>query len=137
MGTLNFMRCCFPYLKEQKGAVINMGSIAGVAGSALFLAYAPAKEAIRAASRVAAREWGQFGINVNVICPVAVTDAFAEAMENPEVRQRVEARTVLGYAGLPDKDVAPVAVFLASEDARYMTGHTFMVDGGSSIDAGR
>ena len=43
----------------------------------------------------------------------------------------------LGYAGSPDEDIAPVVLFLASEESRYMTGHTFMVDGGSMIDAGR
>jgi len=135
-ATVHFMRACFPHLKANKGKVINFGSGAGVAGYSPYFAYASAKEAIRAASRVAAREWAKYKINVNVVCPVSATEALASAEDNPGVAA-FTARIPLGYAGSPDDDIAPVVLFLASEESRYITGHTFMVDGGSMIDAGR
>jgi 3-oxoacyl-[acyl-carrier protein] reductase len=135
-ATVHFMRACFPHLRATRGKVINFASGAGVGGFSPYFAYASAKEAIRAASRVAAREWAKYRINVNVVCPIAATDALAEAGEDPEVAEFV-SRIPLGYAGSPDEDIAPVVLFLASEESRYMTGHTLMVDGGSMIDAGR
>ena len=135
-ATVHFMRACFPHLKANKGQVINFGSGAGVGGFSPYFAYASAKEAIRAASRVAAREWAKYKINVNVVCPISATEALAAAEKDPDVAA-FTAAIPLGYAGSPDEDIAPVVLFLASEESRYMTGHTFMVDGGSMIDAGR
>ena len=135
-ATVHFMRACFPHLKANKGKVINFGSGAGVGGFSPYFAYASAKEAIRAASRVAAREWAKYKINVNVVCPISATEALAAAEKDPDVAA-FTAAIPLGYAGSPDEDIAPVVLFLASEESRYMTGHTFMVDGGSMIDAGR
>lgn len=135
-ATVHFMRACFPHLKANKGKVVNFGSGAGIGGFSPYFAYAAAKEAIRATTRVAAREWAKYKINVNVVCPISATEALAKAEDNPEVAA-FTASIPLGYAGSPDDDVAPVVLFLASEESRYMTGHTFMVDGGSMIDAGR
>lgn len=66
-----YMKACYPYLKESKGAVINFASGAGLFGNYGQCAYAAAKEGIRGLSRVAATEWAKDGINVNVICPLA------------------------------------------------------------------
>ena len=85
---------------------------------------------------MAAREWAKYKINVNVVCPISATEALAAAEKDPDVAA-FTAAIPLGYAGSPDEDIAPVVLFLASEESRYMTGHTFMVDGGSMIDAGR
>ena len=63
-----YMKACYPYLKESKGAVINFASGAGLFGNYGQCAYAAAKEGIRGLSRVAATEWAKDGINVNVIC---------------------------------------------------------------------
>lgn len=70
-----YMKACYPYLKESKGAVINFASGAGLFGNYGQCAYAAAKEGIRGLSRVAATEWAKDGINVNVICPLAWTDS--------------------------------------------------------------
>ena len=61
------MKACYPYLKETKGSVINFASGAGLFGNYGQCAYAAAKEAIRGLTRVAASEWGAYGINANVI----------------------------------------------------------------------
>ena len=67
------MREAFPYLKESRGSVINFASGAGLFGKLGQSSYAAAKEGIRGLSRVAAAEWGPFGVNVNVVCPLAMT----------------------------------------------------------------
>ena len=68
-----YMRECYPYLKEAQGSVINFASGAGLFGNAGQCSYAAAKEGIRGLSRVAANEWGKDNINVNVVCPLAMT----------------------------------------------------------------
>ena len=70
-ATFFYMREAFPHLKETKGCVINFASGAGLAGRIAQSSYAAAKEGIRGLSRVAATEWGPYGVRVNVICPLA------------------------------------------------------------------
>ena len=85
-------------------------------------------------SRVAAREWGPFGITVNVVCPAALTpaaDAYLEA--NPIERARYLAEISLGRFGDPEKDIGRVVAFLCSESAGYVTGQTLNVDGGQTM----
>lgn len=126
------MRACHPELARARGSVINFGSGAGLSGNPRQLTYAAAKEAVRAMSRVAAHEWAGDEINVNVICPLARTEGVdAFIAEHPEQEQLLLRGTPLGRLGDPEADIGRVAVFLASEDATYMTGQTLMVDGGS------
>jgi NAD(P)-dependent dehydrogenase (short-subunit alcohol dehydrogenase family) len=93
--------------------------------------YAMAKEAIRVLTRVAALEWGRYGIRVNAICPLADTPGMAsfdsatgayETMVIPDV--------ALGRLGDPEADIGRSIVYLCSDDAAYVTGTTLMVDGG-------
>jgi 3-oxoacyl-[acyl-carrier protein] reductase len=136
VATLHFMQASFESLQSRRGVVINLATGAGLIGAANYGAYSAAKEAIRALSRTAAREWGPQGVRVNVICPTTLTDGLAEAVQDPKVAKMV-SRVPLGMPLSPDESVAPVALFLATDDSRYITGSTFMVDGGASIDAGR
>jgi NAD(P)-dependent dehydrogenase (short-subunit alcohol dehydrogenase family) len=97
--------------------------------------YNCAKEALRALTRTAAREWATHGIVVNAVCPGAKTAAFrAIAETNPELVALADAANPMGRLGDPEADIAPVLAFLASEDARYLTGNTLFVDGGSHIN---
>src|SRR3546814_13465930 len=84
-------------------------------------AYNAAKEAIRALSRTAANEWGQYGIRVNVINPVIATDSYREDVSTDEARQAFESTIPLRFIGQPI-EAARVAVFLAGPDSRYLTG---------------
>lgn len=130
--TFYLMQAALPYLKETKGNVINFASGAGLAGHTTQGAYAAAKEAIRGISRVAANEWGKFGINVNLISPIANSpgvEAWAKAQ--PEYYEAVRSKIPLGRFGDVENDIGRVAVFLASSDSQYITGQTIMVDGGS------
>ncbi len=131
-GTLYFMQAAYPHLKQSRGRIINIGSASGLEGSAGLAAYGAAKEAIRALSKTAAREWGRDGINVNIICPLANSPGVAAMLEhNPDFEKRVTAGQPIGRIGDCESDIGPVAVFLASEDSRYVTGHTIPADGGS------
>lgn len=130
--TLWLMQACHPQLKATAGSVINFASGAGIEGQPTQAAYAAAKEAIRAISRVAANEWATDGINVNVISPLALTEGVKEYIAaNPGIEEHLLAATPMHRFGDPESDIGRVAVFLASDDASYMTGQTLMVDGGT------
>lgn len=131
--TLYLMQAAFPYLKASKGKVINFASGAGINGDVNQGTYAAAKEAIRAISRVAANEWGPFGINVNLISPIANSPGVQKwAKEEPEYYQSMLSKIPLRRLGELESDIGRVAVFLASADSDYMTGQTLMVDGGAT-----
>ncbi|HET7684193.1 MAG TPA: SDR family oxidoreductase [Marmoricola sp.] len=130
--TLRLMQACYEQLREHRGSVINFASGAGMDGMPNQGAYAAAKEAIRAISRVAANEWATEGINVNVISPLALTEGIAAYLEaNPDKEAALLSATPMRRFGDPEADVGRVAVFLASGDASYITGQTIMVDGGA------
>lgn len=129
--TFYLMQACHQELKRTQGSVINFASGAGLEGQANQVSYAAAKEAIRAMSRTAANEWGKDGVRVNMISPIAFTEGVKQWRENhPEQYEQMVSNIPLGYLGDPEQDIGRVAVFLASEDSRYMTGQTLMVDGG-------
>jgi len=139
-ATWRMMKLCFPYMKDKGGSIINFGSGAGVIGMAGYAAYAAAKEAIRALSRVLANEWGQYNIRVNVICPAVWTDTLEEGLTYlgeglKELVQEQMSNNPFHKCGDPYNHVAPVVVFLASEDSAWMTGQTFNVEGGCRITA--
>jgi NAD(P)-dependent dehydrogenase (short-subunit alcohol dehydrogenase family) len=129
-----YMRECHPYLKESKGSVINFASGAGLFGKLGQSSYAAAKEGIRGLSRVAAAEWGPDGIRVNVICPLAMTESLMEWKVNyPDLFAKTIQGIPLGRFADPKDDIGRVAVFLASEDAHYITGETITLQGGSGL----
>lgn len=136
-GSIYCMQTCHPHLaRSPAGRVINLCSSAGTERAAGFAIYSAAKEALRALSGVAAREWGTDGITVNALCPTAATDATKRwAEENPEVADEHLRGVPLGRMGDAELDIGRVAAFLASDDARFMTGQTLWVDGGSVIHA--
>lgn len=129
-----YMRECFPYLKESKGSVINFASGAGLFGKLGQSSYAAAKEGIRGLSRVAAAEWGPDGVRVNVVCPLAMTESLQQWRENfPDLFEKTIQGIPLGRFADPKEDIGRVCVFLASEDAHYVTGETITLQGGSGL----
>jgi NAD(P)-dependent dehydrogenase (short-subunit alcohol dehydrogenase family) len=134
MGVVNTMQACLPHLRATRGSVINFGSGAGIGAAAGYASYAPVKEAVRAITRVAAREWGAYGVRVNAICPFARSEQFDEwAERNPDHARMAIAGAALGRVGDCERDIGRAAVFLASEDAGFVTGHSLMVDGGQGM----
>lgn len=131
-GTFHHMQAAYPHLKARGGgSVINFGSREGIYGGIGFGAYAATKEAIRGLSRVAAREWGLHGVRVNVLCPAALSPvAETYLAAHPAEAEMYRKEISLGRFGDPEDDIGPAAVFLASDDSRYVTGQTINVDGG-------
>lgn len=130
------MRAAFPHMKARRwGRIINMCSLNGVNAHPYTAHYNTMKEGVRALSRTAAREWGEHGICVNVICPAAATPAYEVFKSRaPDSAAEMLKQNPMGYMGDPEADIGPVATFLASDDCRYVTGNTLFVDGGSHIN---
>ncbi|HEB91787.1 MAG TPA: SDR family oxidoreductase [Deltaproteobacteria bacterium] len=136
LGPFWAMVAAHPIMKAKGyGRIINMCSLNGVNAHMGTAEYNTSKEALRAATRTAAREWADCGITANIICPAAKSSAFEAAMAaHPELIAAADAANPMGRIGDGYDDIAPVAVFLASEGARYLTGNTLFVDGGSHIN---
>lgn len=133
-GTFQHMQAALPHLKEQGGSIINFGSFEGIHGGVGFAAYAATKEAIRGLSRSTARELGKYKIRVNVICPAARSPIAEQWLKDfPEEAEKVMSLVALGYLGDCADDIGPAALFLASDDSRYVTGQTINVDGGQMM----
>lgn len=129
-----YMKHAFPHLKETKGSVINFGSGAGLFGKPGQASYAAAKEGIRGLTRVAATEWGLYGINVNVICPLVMTDALEQwKAAYPDVYEQTIKGIPLGRFGDAEKDIGGTCLYLASEAASYISGETITMQGGSGL----
>jgi len=135
-GPLWAMQAAFPTMKAQGyGRIICLCSLNGTNAHMGTAEYNSAKEALRSFTRTAAREWAGYGICANIICPAAKSAASrAVFAEHPELEASADAANPMGRMGDPETDIAPVAVFLASEDCRYLTGNTLFVDGGSHIN---
>jgi NAD(P)-dependent dehydrogenase (short-subunit alcohol dehydrogenase family) len=133
-ATFTFCQAAFPHLRERGGRIINLGSSAGINGTAVMSYYAANKEAVRGLSRSLARAWGPYAITVNVICPAADTESMdAVRQVNPQMIEATRlARPIQRFAD-PERDIGALAVFLASDAAGYITGGTFMVDGGNTM----
>lgn len=136
MGAFWAMQRAFPIMRDQGGGrVINLASLNGVNAHPYTVDYNAAKEALRALTRTAAREWARHDILANVICPAAVTPAYEAFREmSPESATLLLEQNPMGRMGDPELDIGGVAVFLATDDSRYVTGNTIFVDGGSHIN---
>lgn len=133
-ATFFYMKECFPYLEKTHGSVINFASGAGLFGKLGQASYAAAKEGIRGLSRVAASEWGPYEVRVNVVCPLAMTESLQQwKAEYPELYEKTILGIPLGHFADPKDDIGRVCVFLASEDAHFVTGETITLQGGSGL----
>ena len=130
-GTLWAMQAVYPHMKAQQwGRIVNFASSMGITGGTGFAAYNASKEAIRALTRTAAREWARDGIVVNAIAPAAATHHGEAAKQSEGYRIFIE-NCPMKRQGDPELDIGPLAWFLCSDACRYLTGHTFMADGGA------
>jgi NAD(P)-dependent dehydrogenase (short-subunit alcohol dehydrogenase family) len=134
VAALELMQAALPALRSSKGLIVNIASGVGITAPPGMAAYAMAKEALRALTRVAAVEWGPYGIRAVALCPFAATPGL-DNFEN-EFGLSSEADLIphipLRRLGDPEQDIGRVVAFLASDEASYITGTTLMVDGGYS-----
>ena len=131
-GTFWGTRAAMKLMKANGGAIINVSSICGLLGTAQMSGYSAAKAAILNFSRAAAAEGAAQGIRVNVVIPAVVeTPATAGMLSDAASRQNTEKLIPMGRVGQPE-ELANAILFLASDEASYVTGAALPVDGGRS-----
>jgi 3-oxoacyl-[acyl-carrier protein] reductase len=124
-------RLCAESLQKQRGSFLVLTSVDGLEGDEDLPIYSMVKAAQRGFVKALAREWGPRGVRVNSLAPLAMTPALERAMaSDPTMHERIAPLVPLGYFGDPADDIGPAAAFLVSDDARYVTGQTLLVNGG-------
>jgi 3-oxoacyl-[acyl-carrier protein] reductase len=121
-----------PMLKQRQGRIINIASVVGLMGNPGQTNYAASKAGLIGFSKSLAREVASRGVTVNCIAPGFIISDMTEVLTEDQ-KKALMNQVPMGDIGLPE-DVASVAVFLASQDARYITGQTVNVDGGLVMD---
>lgn len=133
-AVLRYLRAAHPYLTVAKGRVINLRSGSEIQGLNGYGSYIAAKAAVGGITRAAAREWGPQGINVNAICPFALSDAALKHFDDrPEDLASALSALSIQRTGDPERDIGRAAVFLAGPDSSFITGCTISVDGGGAF----
>jgi len=115
-------------IRQKGGCIINLCSVGGIEANPGYLAYGSSKAALIWITRSAAKELGRYNIRVNGIAP-GLIDTDMGAYKSEEERQKVLKRTSLGRLGRPE-EIAAAALYLASDEAAFMTGHIMVLDGG-------
>lgn len=136
-GVVYTNQTAFKYMRDHGGRIINFGSVAGLVPFINGAHYSASKGAVFSWTRTVAHEWGKYGIAVNAMAPAIRTPGYElhRTRMTPEQLQAHDAEVAKliplgGRLGDPDRDFAPVMVFLAGEDARFITGQIIPVDGG-------
>ena len=132
-----FLGCklAHPHLKAARGCVLNLSSMAGVTGQERHAVYGATKGAINALTKCTAVDWGRDGIRINALCPAGVhTETLRQWMKlQPDaagIATYLNQIHALGYCPEP-AEIAAVAAFLCSDDAKFITGYIMPVSGGS------
>ncbi len=130
-GVVRLSRDCFDLLRASgRASIINLSSIMASRGLRQLAAYSATKGAVSALTRALAVEYAAFGIRVNYLAPGFIETALTErVLKNPRFSEVLLDQTPLKRFGSPD-DVARAALFLASDDAAFITGSGLAVDGG-------
>jgi NAD(P)-dependent dehydrogenase (short-subunit alcohol dehydrogenase family) len=132
-GTFLCSQAVLPYMKQQGGVIVNLGSIAGLVGFPKMAAYCTAKAAVIGLTRQMAADYTALGIRVNCLCPgrVAGTELDRQILKRDTISetQAKLAKYPIGRFGRPE-EIAQAALFLASDESSFVSGAAFCVDGG-------
>ncbi|NJN37071.1 MAG: SDR family oxidoreductase [Nitrospiraceae bacterium] len=136
-GVFRMTRAVIPQmLKQGRGSIINVSSIASLVGLSGLAAYTASKGALDAFTRAVAVEYAQDGIRCNVVNPGLIdTPMAASLMANPDMLQTILAQYAIRRPGKPE-EVANMILYLASDEATWVTGATFPIDGGMTVHKG-
>ena len=138
-GTFLGMKYCLPIMREQgKGAIVNTASISGRGGDYGMSAYNAAKAGVINLTRSAALENAKYNIRINCVCPGAINTRVAQLLsgDNADAFRQVQANAhPLGRMGEPE-EIANTVLFLASDEASFITGEEITVDGGVTAHTG-
>jgi NAD(P)-dependent dehydrogenase (short-subunit alcohol dehydrogenase family) len=124
-------RAALPALRASRGCIVNIASVNALMAIGKIHMYSAAKAGLLSLTRTLAFEHGPAGVRVNAICPGTIqTEVWEPVLERrPNLMQEIARFYPLGHVGEPE-DVAAMALYLASEEARFITGAAFVVDGG-------
>ena len=136
-GVFHMTRATIKALRETRGCIVNTSSVSGIGGDWNHSFYNAAKGAVTNFTRAVALDEGRHGVRVNAVNPTLVRTAMtADFFKKQELVDQFSARIALGRPAEPD-DIAGAIAFLASDDARFVTGVNLPVDGGLSASNGQ
>ncbi len=134
IGTFNVFRACYAYLKRPGASLIAITAVQGQRPMPQQAHVCAAKAGVNMLVQTLAMEWGRNGVRVNAISPgpVAGTEGMTRLTPTPEAEARLQERLALGTYGTPE-DIADLALYVSSDNARYITGAILHCDGGSVL----
>tara|TARA_B100002019_G_C21193085_1_gene559906 strand:+ start:176 stop:937 length:762 start_codon:yes stop_codon:yes gene_type:complete len=136
-GPFLMIKNAINHLEKTKGSIVNVSSVSGLGGDWNGFAYDATKGAINMMTQALALDFAAKGVRVNAVAPsLTDTDMGASVTQNPEILEKFKTRIAMKRAGQPE-EVADVIAFLASQDARFVTGTILPVDGGLSASNGQ
>ena len=136
-GPFLMIKNAINHLEKTKGSIVNVSSVSGLGGDWNGFAYDATKGAINMMTQALALDFAAKGVRVNAVAPsLTDTDMTASITQNPEMLEKFQTRIAMKRAGQPE-EVADVIAFLASQDARFVTGTILPVDGGLSASNGQ
>jgi NAD(P)-dependent dehydrogenase (short-subunit alcohol dehydrogenase family) len=133
VGTFAIIKYALPMLVDGGGAIVTIASTASIRGHGYGAGYTASKGGVEALTRLLAVQYSPQGVRANCICPGGVdTPMTGGTFATDEAKARAKQRVPIGRYAQPE-DIGDVAVFLLSDDARYVTGQTLPVEGGATI----